>query len=318
MMTDPIKFYLVKDKGPANLKSDIDNILDYLGTINDVSLKKGAGKVTISYSPTPLTANITSDKTKGKDTAASTQMTLTCDKADNVTVNLLKLALRNTNYRIFNPLIGSYLVTSPDLLDLTTAKVDPTLSKIFKQYGFTPLFNFQNSLIYYALDKKDKSIHLVNRHLLEYLSSKKTKLKKQDNFSVKVGDNINQFVALFDRSAIPTSYYSALYQKGGLINQSGFDIKKLITDTFITAAYFVFEAEKQTFLQQNSSSFSTHPAMVKKGTSLETHIAKTVKKIAPKAKILAIKVSGQVHFEKDNKDKLIPLLMVSIFLDKVK
>jgi hypothetical protein len=317
MVTDPVKFYLVKDRGPANLGQDIENIFNYLGTINDITLKKETDKVTIGYSQTPLTATLAGTDSSAKDMVVSSQMILTCDKSDNVTVNLLKLALRNSDYRIFNPLTGSYMVTSPDLLDLTTVKLEPKISKIFSHYGFTPLFNYQNSLIYFAKNKKDKSIHLINRHLLEYLTGSRGKLKKQENFGLKVADNTGEFVALFDRGIIPTSFYTLLNRPKRVVNQSGFDIERFNTNTFVTFAFFTFDKEKQRFTQVSSAKLPEGITLIKKGNSLEKFIDKTIKMGNPKAKILGVKISGQVTFEKREKDKLTPLLLVSVFLDKV-
>ena len=318
MFTDPINFYLIREGKLGNSREDFDKILEYFSTYDDIKFQQKGSSVSISYTQTPLQATLKNNSAGGlKDSSRTQQMTLTCERADNVTVNLLKMAVKNTPYRIFNPLISSYLVNSPDLVDLTTIELNPALVKLFSQYGFVPLFNFQNSMVYFCKSKKDKSIHLVNRHLLEYLLNNKSKLKKQEDFSLKVADSIGTFIALFDRGVIPTSFYSALYKPKGVINLSGFNIESSITSLFVMPVFFILNSEKQSFIQLNNVKFSSGKVLLKKRNSLLRHIAKILKKVSPKSKVLAVKVASQINFEKDEKEKLTPLLVVSVFLDRI-
>lgn len=301
-----IKYHLTNDRLASTPLSDFQKIIDYLLTyVGEIEvIKSGDGNATIHYVGTPLMATLKLNYDPGKtDSVISNQITLTCEINDNVSVNLIKNATKNTGYRIFDPQTQSYLVNDPSLLSLTSLGIEPSLGKIFESYNLNPLFQLNNSLVFFAQDKKGK-IHLVNRHLLEYkkyLSSSLPK-KTKEEFSLIVAEDIGRFVALFDRGLIPITFYKAMDEGGKLINLSGMNANVLTRDVIAEPIYFNLDLPQQTFVQGDSP----QGIKIKKGQSL-------VKALKLK-NYLAVKVGPDVRFE-NNGEKLIPILSVSIFLD---
>src|SRR4030042_472407 len=299
-----IRFNLVRDNPVGDLAGNLKKITDYLLTfVGDISLQsKDQGSVVINYIGTPVTAILKTDSDLTKrETTESGQMTLSCDKNDQLSVHLIKNITSRIGYRIFNTQTHSYLVNDPNILDLTTAPIDKRIIKIFKKYHLTPLFQFRDSLVFFAKDKSD-NIHLINRHLLEHLKNNSKAKSPHKEFSVKVADNIGHFVALFDRGLVPLSYYKCLDNDTKVINLSGFNIDKIARDIYIEPIYFDLDSSRQIFVQGNAPP----GILVKKGLSL----LKTLKL----KKYLAIKIGKDVNFVQKGKS-LIPKLSVSIYLD---
>jgi hypothetical protein len=294
---NPVYYHLTNDQEKADAKSDFKKIIDYLlsfaGDISISNQKDGAAVV--SYSETPMRASL---KTTGK---LNRQITLTCEKEDNVSVGLIKNVTRDINYRIFNTQTLSYLVNDPGILDLTTANVDVKILKIIKGHGLTPLFQYRDSLVFYAKDKLGK-IHLVNRHLLEYLIKAPLKKLYKSAFSIIVAKDIGRFVALFDRGLIPISFYKGADNDVKVINLSDFDIQKLQRNIFVERINFLFDQEKQSFAQNSSELIE-----VKKGKGLTRSLKLK--------KYLAIKIAQDIGYSLRG-NILVPKLKVSVFLDK--
>ncbi len=293
---NPVYYHLTNDLVNVDSTSDFKKIIDYLLTFaGDVGVKtQKDGSVVVTYSETPLVATL---KPSGK---LNRQITLTCEQEDNVSVGLIKNIIKSINYRVFNPQTLSFLVNDPGILDLTTANVDQKLLAIFKMYNLDPIFQYRDSLLFFAIDKMGK-IHLINRHLLEHLSAHPQKKAYTKDFSAAVAPDIGRFVALFDRGLIPLSFYKCLDNDVKVINLSDFDIYKLPRDIYIEKIKFLFDTEKQSF-NQNSSEI----IQVKKGSPL-------IKSLKVK-KYLAIKIAQDVGYELKEKS-LVPKLKVLVFLD---
>ncbi len=296
MFKNPVFYHLTNDQNTVDAKSDFKKIIDYLLTFaGDIGVKtRKDGSAVVTYSETPLTATL---KTSGK---LNRQITLTCEKEDNISVNLIKNVTKDINYRIFNPQTLSYLVNDPGILDLTTANVDQQILKIINKYSLTPLFQYRDSLLFLAKDKLGK-IHLINRHLLEFLIHNPQKKLFPKHFSVAVASDIGRFVALFDRGLIPLSFYKCLDNDIKNINLSDFDIYKLPRNIVAEVINFTLDVVKQSFVQNDSSLVE-----VKKNNDLINSLK--VKNY------LAIKIAGDIGYDLEGKD-LTSKLKVSVFLD---
>lgn len=288
-----IRYHLVPDIRTQSLDVGLKKISDYLITfVGDIEVKpENPGAIKILYSGTSIISTL---KT------GNNQITLSCGEDDNLSLNLIKNVTKNIGYRIFNPLTLSYLTNDPNLLNLTTNQIDKNITKVFAKYHLIPLFQYRDSLVFFAQDKKEQ-IHLVNRHLLEYLINNSQKEKFKENFSVVVARDIGIFVALMDRGLIPISFYK--YQDGQqkILNLSGFNIDKLQRNILVEQINFQLDAPKQEFTQSSSKFIE-----VKKGESLIKHLSLK--------NCLAIKIPQDVSFNKKGKS-LIPKLTISVFLD---
>jgi hypothetical protein len=292
----PVYYHLIRDREPGDCYSDLKKIVDYLLTfVGEIAVKTDSkGSAVISYTDSPLTATL---KTKNK---LDRQITLTCEDSDSVSINLIKNVIGNIGYRVFNQQTLSYLVNDPAILDLTMATVDPKIAKIIKKYGLTPLFRYRDSLVFFAKDKKGK-MHLINRHLLEYLSENPSKILSKDMFSVVVAKDIGTFVALFDRGLIPLSFFKADGSKQNILNLSGMNINKISQNLRVELIHFSLDLPGQTFIQGESQKLD-----IKKGKSLT--------KALKLENYLAVKIPQDISYEKKGKT-LIPNLRISVFLD---
>lgn len=276
-----VSYYLTTTNKSISPVNSFTKIIDYLISFTgDIEVKKeGEQSAIIYYIGTPNSAHIRLENIG--------EIVVEIPPDDTITISLIKNIANNLGLRIYNPHIQAYLLNDVNILDLTTIKVDPTIKNVLNKYQLSPLFQYQNTLIFFC-KASDLSIHMVNRHLLEYLlNTKESKLFKTE-FSIKVAENIDQFVALFDRGLIPLNFQNYVSSKGKVINLSGHNIKKLPKDTKLQVITFVFDEENQSFVQQDT------------GDSI------------PK-KYIALKV-GQDYTYKVVGKKLTKILNVSVFL----
>lgn len=310
-----IHYYLVKTTNEGNVFSDFKKIIDYLLTfVGDLEInKKNEGEVEIAYTETPLKATLkTHTPPKTTDAPYLFQIDLTCQRNDNISVNLLKNVTKNIGYRIFNPQTQAYLVNDPNALDLTTVDLDKNISKIFNRYQLWPFLQYRETLVFFAKDKEGK-IHLVNRHLLEFLLREPQKRVYPQAFSIIVAPDIGRFIALFDRGLIPLSFYHYRQLKNQkVINLSGFNLEKLPQKTIFNLIYFVFDRIRQSFNQTEISGLP-QTIQITKDSSVINKLEKTIKTSSFK-KYLAVKIAQDVDYIKQGKE-LVPCLRTSIFLD---
>lgn len=319
MFNDPIKFYLIKSGSPTSLDNDLEIISQQLGVNSDsgYGIKKDDNSITISYNNTPIKSIL---KIKSElplsDTVVSNQMILTCEKVDNVSINLIKGIVKSMGYRIYNPTIESFTATDPNLMDLTTAQTKAGILRIFLKKKMVPIYRYINSLVFYVKDQKDGSIHLINRHLLQYALDTKTDISKADDFSVKFCSDMATFVALADRGMIPTSFYHALHVKQDKvlhINLSGFDLNKVDSDLYLSPVFFSLDRDKQQFKPLRRRGLMILDK-IEKGKSLRKYTSELVinHNIKP---LIAVKYPQDIEFHKDKKGELFPRMNISIFVD---
>jgi len=198
------------------------------------------------------------------------QIIIDCPDDDRTSIPLI----RNLSLRIFSPHLKAFLPNDPNLLE-----IDQT-NPVFIQYGLKPIFRYRNSLVFFCRDKAGK-IHLINRHLLEYLNTHPGSPRVK-TFSLIVAKNIATFMALSDRGLIPLSYY----QFSKITNLAGIP---LTSKTLTRIICFQLDETNQTFVQN--------------GREL-TKIPKNY---------LAVKVNPDINYLKKT-NRLIPQLNVSVFL----
>ncbi len=298
-----VKYHLMVDRMEVSPKENLQKIIDYLITFTgEIEVKKsGDDFATIFYLGTPLTASLnTNIKHDLTDTSISNHITLTCDWNDGISLNLLKNVTKNIGLRIFDPQTQSFLVNDANLLTINVNDLDSPTLRIFSRYKLTPLFQLNNSFVFFAQDKNGQ-IYLINRHLMEYLKENPQTSIDQKEFALPIAKHIGHFVALFDKGLIPLSFYGTQSSKVNVINMSGFNLKKLKQQTIIERIYFRYEAGKQAFVQENSTEIK-----MDKGESLLDKIGIT--------DFLALKVHPDISY-KNELGHLIPTVKVSAFAD---
>ncbi|MBI3290041.1 hypothetical protein HYZ78_01460 [Candidatus Microgenomates bacterium] len=312
--TQPVRYSLVKSSEKAgNLESDFQRINDYLLTfVGEITvLKEDSGSLEISYTEVPFRAILkTNTPLPVIDDIVSSQITLTCEKEDNLSVNLIRNVTGNIGYRIFNLQTQAYLANDPNLMDLTTFPVYPNVRYLFQKLSLSPLFQYRNSMVFFAKDKKGQ-IHLVNRHLIEYLTAQDSTDFLPEDFSTVVAKDISRFIALFDRGLIPISFYEYSHNPITVVNQSGFNPNSLEKEVVLEVVFFMLEPHAQNFTQLAPNRLDK----VKKGSKVTPYIRYALKDSGISGKILAIKMARDISYKADSKGKLIPKLTISVFLE---
>lgn len=311
MFTDPVTYHLTRSNASSDSINGFQRIIDYLLTfVGDVEVKKeNENFIYITYTGTPTFATLKTDKNlDNPDGVITGQMTLTCNSDDNFSINLIKNVTGNIGYRIYNPQTKSFMVNDNNLIDLTTTKIDPSVSKVFDRYQLYPLFQYKGSSIFFAKDG-DGRIHLVNPHLLEYLVKNPVKGMLKKEFSVVVAVDVSHFVALIDRGLIPVSFHRYMTQGKKIINLSGLNISKLYSDISINFIYFIFDSVNQSFIQTENPNY-VNSLVIKKGKSVKSVITKKFSKKG----FLCAKVAQDITYIKA-KSGPIPSVNISIFLD---
>ena len=292
-----IHYYLRSNNKNQDSQNSFNKIVDYFLTfIGDIEVKKEDDSTAIVYYiGTPLSSLLKLEETG--------QITVVLSPDDNVTINLIANIAKNISLRIYNPQTNSYLLNDPNIFDLTIVKVDAKILDIFKKYNLRPLYQYRESLIFFVL-ASDNSIHLVNRHLLEYLKENKEEKLFKDEFSIKIADSIDQFVALFDRGLVPLSFHKCKDEAERIINLSGLDLDSAYTDLELAPIYFSYDKEDQS-MKQNESSNYPNLIDIKKGGS----IIKSMQDIP----YISLKIAGDIVYQKI-KGKLIPKISISVFM----
>jgi len=301
MSTRLVTYKLIPSNHASDASGSLQKIIDYLLTfVGEIQVQsKSKHSYYISYTDTKLLATLTL-KPKLK------QIILTCDPQDNLSVNLIKNVTKNIGLRIFNTRTKSFLVIDPHLLDLTATNIDKAIVKIFKKHQLTPLFQYHHSLIFYAKDKKGQ-IHLVNRHLLEYLKNHPAENASKTEFSQVIAKNIGIFVALSDRGVIPSSFYQFINQPKKIYNLSGLNLNSLYKNIIIRPIYFHYHQDNQTFIQTDLPHLPDSISL-KKGQNLITALHKAKIK-----NYLTLKIAQDATYQ-PNKKTLTPIFSISVFL----
>ena len=311
-----INYFVLAEGSLDDASLEFDKIVNFLSTRDNfrVSIKSNEASIFSLDSGKTSFLKFKIEK-KTKDVSFNNQIVYSIEKDDWESAKSLNNAIKNYGYRLFNPTFGFFLVNSENLTDLSALSPDKKINDIFKSFGLAPLFKYENSLVYYAIDKKDKSIHLVNRHLLEFLSLNQKAVADKKYFSIKVADDISHFIALFDRGLIPISFYQAYFEGNKIINLSGYNLLKTDENIIITPVFFEFVSNRQAFRSGQKTPFMKEN-IIQKGGSIENYLKQLDEGAFFKSKIICVKVAQDVSFEIDKNKKPIPRLTVSIFLDE--
>lgn len=310
----PIKFHLTNDR-LTNLQSDFQKIIDYLLTyVGEIEVKKENDNLAhIIYTGTNISATLKAGSPpKVSDSIISGQITLTCNRYDNVSINLIRNVTKNIGLRIYNPQTESFLVNDPNLLDLTTHKMDENLLKIFSRYGLSPFLQHNGSLVFFARDKKGR-VRLVNRHVIEYLSQNPGLKVPQNEFSAIVAKNIGEFVALSDRGIIPISFHRYLNSNPKIANLNGMDPESAYSDLWVSINYFGLDGARQSFSQTEISGLPQE-VFIKKGKSIIKKLEKEFK-LKNIHNYIAIKIAQDVGYKKVD-GRIFPIFSLSVFFDE--
>lgn len=303
-VSESIIYYLRSTNSHFDPQSSFQKIIDYLLTfVGDIEVqietkenKKASESIaTVYILGTPHSSSLKLEKTG--------QITVILNPNDSITISLIANIAKGISLRIYNPQTNSYLLNDPNIFDLTSFKINPKIESIISKYNLTPLYQYRDSLVFFA-KAADGSVHLINRHLLEYLLENNIEKLPKDEFNIKVSDSIDEFVALFDRGLIPLSFHKYLSEDSKIVNLSGLDIKSVYTDLSVFPVYFSFDKENQSYIQNENLSYPNRIDIKKHGS-----IIKSMSDIPYRA----LKIAGDISYEMVSK-KLKPKISISVFI----
>ena len=310
-----LRFYLIRQDKAADLQKDFERIVGYLSTfVGEIGVERlGKNSAVISYADTPLKATLKADGVLKEKGTIISQITLTCEQGDNLSLDLLRSFVSTLGYRIFNPQNHSFMAANYNLMDLTTVGVSPKAAEIFRKYCLVPLFRFRDAPVFFARGPGGE-MHLVNRHLFEHLSKEEgpSKIKRQGDFSVVIAPDIIRFTALLDQDLIPTPFYGHLGRPSKIINLSGFNPDSLERQVLVDSAFFGLDVARQSF--QSLGLYRRD--VLEEGDSLADYIQNVLKISGSQKYFMAAKLENRVSFINGREGKLNPWLKLGIFLDK--
>ena len=321
---DKVEYYLVQEEVETT-REELDKLISVLNTVAGVGLQKyedDQNKVTIFYSNNPLRADLTlldapTPENLSRFTIPQKRLLLVCEKADNLTVNLLKDVSKKLNFRVFCPELSSYLPSYYLLYDCVTGALGQTEDGILAKFGLKPVFWLYKTYVYFAQSTVDGSIHFVNGHLMKYFVEQ-NQFEQTGEFSYKVADNLEKFVSLGDVGLIPLDFYQYYKKPLKIINHSGFDLESPGRKVFIKPYIFQLNNLKQGFYTIASE---TSPLLamdkIRPGETLDASLKRIISvdlKIA--SDYLGAIVHKDVEFDRDRDGVLTPRLVVNVYLEK--
>lgn len=314
-MSGLTNYFILAENSLNDSSLEFDKLINFLSTRENFRIEIRNNEASIFSLDSGKTSYLKFKIKEGKDISLNSQIVYSIEQNDWESVKSLNNAIKNYGYRLFNPNLGFFLVNNDALTDLSVISLESKIKKIFAKLGFIPLFKYENSLVYYVQDKKNKSIHLANRHLLEFLLSNDKSEVDKKRFSIKVADDISHFIALFDRGLIPISFYQTYFGNQKIINLSGYNLSKSDEDIIITPVFFEFVSSKQAFRNSQKIPFIKEN-LIKKGGSIENYLKQIDQGSFFKSKIICAKIAQDINFEIGKKKNPMPRLTVSIFLDE--
>lgn len=231
-------------------------------------------------------------------------------------INMFKHYIEKLNWRIYSTKLKCYLPKSYELYDKYAGAAYADLAEIFKAHNLEELFQVSGTYIFYARNTSDDSIHIINHHLLYYLFKAK-KVVKSEEFSYKVAENINEFVAKYDSLIVPFNFYSHYKRKSPkIVNSSHFDIEKITRKVFIKPYIFELNNKKNGFyLVGTEQGSQLYMDKIKKGENLDAALKRILKEEVEVAEnYIGAHVHPNVEFDLDRNGKLAPRLVVSLYI----
>ncbi|BCX15096.1 MAG: hypothetical protein KatS3mg088_779 [Patescibacteria group bacterium] len=314
-MSDLINYFISNEGSLDNASLEFDKLVNYLSTLENFRVQIDNQKASLFCFESGKQSFLAFREKATSDSIFNNQIVYSCEQNDWQSTKSLNKAIKEYGYRLFNPALGFFLTNNENLTDLYNTIVEEKLKKIFRKFGLVPLFKYENSLVYYAQDIKNKSVNLVNRHLLEFLLSQEEIFGRKEDFSVKVADDIPRFIALFDRGLIPISFYKTASSKSNVINLSGIDLEETKEKIIVTPVFFEFVPSKQAFRNSPKTPFIKEN-LIPKGGSIKDYLKAINEGSFFKGKIISVKVGHDIAFETDRQKNPIPRITVSIFLDE--
>jgi hypothetical protein len=200
------------------------------------------------------------------------------------------------------------------------------LLELFEKSDFIPRYSWSGvekmdderyvSVIYppyYAENKKDGSLHIINDAMLNFLISK-THQESSDEFSYKVADSLNDFGKKYDLGLVPQSFYQNYKYTTKIINNTYFDVFHINRKVFISPYVWDFDADHDTKFYKNIKNGVIYMDKVRNGEDLNSALTRFVRdELRVSQDYVGAKVWG-IEFDRDKEGILTPRLKINVFV----
>ena len=249
---------------------------------------------------------------------------LTFESADLTAPYIFKDLAIKLNYRIFNPILDSYIPLNPYLVDATTSILKPEIAKIFQTKKYEPLFHTYlngGGYLVYARPEGSDEIHIINPYMLDYFMNFGVKENEETpEFSYKVANSIRDFYLFYEAELIPGDFY-AYYQKSTkIINYTGFNIENPGRKVFVKPLVTRLDSREQK-LYTVSGERSSVIVMdkIRPGENLDATLKRVLREELDIADdYIGAKVRNQLEFDRDREGLLIPRLVVVVYVADIR
>jgi hypothetical protein len=212
-------------------------------------------------------------------------------------------------------------------LDQTYFERDKALANFFAKSKYIPRFapegieyvdEGRQALViyspYYAENKDDGSIHILNNAMLTFLSEKDNQETNRE-FSYRVASSMQDFARKHDLGLIPSSFYQNYGLSTKIINQTYFDVGHINRKVFIDPYVWDFDDEHDYRFYKNVKNGMHLMDKVRKGENLDTALKRVLREELQVAdNYVGARVWG-IEFDRDRDDILTPRLKINIFVN---
>ena len=167
---------------------------------------------------------------------------------------------------------------------------------------------------YYAENKLDGSIHILNDKMLNYVS-KKDNQTLSNEFSYKVASSMQDFARKYDLGLVPISFYQNYGIPTKIINETYFDAFHINRKVFIDPYVWDFDDEHDHRYYANIETGRHLMDKVRSGKNLDDAICRTLKEELKVADDYIGARIWDVEFDRDKEGILTPRLKINVFVN---
>jgi hypothetical protein len=214
-------------------------------------------------------------------------------------------------------------------LDHTYFQRSKPLAEFFAQSNFIPRYavevleklNDSQTVLsicppFYAEDKKDGSVHILNNYMIDFLLEKEDQ-RISSEFSYKVADSMDIFAKKYDVGLIPANFYQSSGFTVKIINDTYFDIFNIDRKVFIDPYVWDFDAQHDHRFYKNVKNGMHYMDKVRTGENLDMALRRFLREELQVANdYVGARVWG-IEFDRDREGILTPRLKMNIFVNGV-
>ena len=212
-------------------------------------------------------------------------------------------------------------------LDHSFFKLNKSVANFFAQSRFIPRYapvsmekvaENQQALViyspYFAENKDDGSIHILNNAMLSFLTEKEDQQTNRE-FSYKVADNMQDFARKYDLGLVPRSFYQNYGLSTKIINNTYFDVYNIDRKVFIDPYVWDYDDEHDYRFYKNVKNGTHLMDKVRQGEDLDTAVKRVLKEeLQVSDDYVGLKI-WDIEFDRDKEGILTPRLKMNIFVN---